>query len=454
MNKNVLMIANDFPPIGGSGIQRAFYFAKYLEGSGWQPTALTVKEVLFPAKDASLLEQLPPCVRVVRTESLELRRVAWLLGRLIRRPRRSPSGTATTAAPSPMAIGPRSHELGRALKRWLFVPDDRMLWAPFALLEAMRAVRREGISLLFATAPPYSSAVIGWILQRLTGLPLVIDLRDPWTDNPYLLSPTAVHRRLNRWLERKSFAAAARLIVISPAMRAGVLEKHPALPADKVTVILNGFDAEEFAGTEPLERDPGFVTAYVGSLYAHHQESIRAFCSAWSELAAENPAFRQDAKLWLVGRCDPEIEEELASWETVNARILGYKRHGEAIRYLKTGSMLLLLIRDLDPRTDLITIPGKLFEYLGAGVPILMIGPEGDAADIVRGHGGFVCRQDDGAGIRDAISRLYAAPPGWTAPASATAEVTCYDRRSLAMRLAAELDAIVSDRAKHDLRTR
>ena len=443
MSKKLLMIANDFPPVGGAGIQRAFYFAKYLGERGWHPIVLTVKDVLFSAKDYTLLEQLPPTTRVVRTGSLELRRVAWLLGRLAGKSRRPASDPR--AAPGAPAMGRRWRAIGRSLRKWLFVPDDRMLWVPFVLFAARRLIRREKISSLFATAPPYSSAVAGWLLHELTGLPLVVDLRDPWTQDPYLRSPTVVHRRLNEWLERATFAAASRLIVISPRMRSNVLQRHPELPPEKVTVILNGFDAEELARIRPRPRDPGFTVVYVGSLYAHHRRPMRAFCRAWDELAGESPAFGHASRLWLIGRCDPEIEEELAGWVAVNARVFGYQPHADAVCYLKTASALLLLIRKLDPETDVITIPGKTFEYLGAGAPILMIGPQGDAADIVSSHGGIVHDEDDLGGIRASLRGMYEASSGGRGPIPSTAAAACYDRRALTARLAVELDAVVSD---------
>jgi hypothetical protein len=41
--KKVLMIAHQFPPIGGSGVQRTVKFVKYLRDFGWEPVVLTRK---------------------------------------------------------------------------------------------------------------------------------------------------------------------------------------------------------------------------------------------------------------------------------------------------------------------------------------------------------------------------------------------------------------------------
>jgi glycosyltransferase involved in cell wall biosynthesis len=443
----VLMIANDFPPVGGAGVQRSLYFAKYLPAYGWRPTVLTVKEVAYPVKDRTLLDELPPGARIVRTESFELRRLLWLARRLLpRRPTRSGEAPASAA----VTLGRWPREIGRALRRWLFVPDDRVLWAPFAVTAAMRVARRTPLRVVFATVPPYAAGVIGHCIARLTGLPLVLDLRDPWTRDPYLPAATRLHSRLNALLESSALRHASRVVVISPQMRRVLLDAYPRLDPAKIRVITNGYDAEAFAGISPLERGDRFVVSYVGSLYAHHRAVLAAFCAAWSLAAAREPEFAARAELELVGRTDAEIADELAQWPRVSSRLLGYLPHHRTTAHVKGAAALLLLIKDLHPEHHLITIPGKLFEYLGAGVPILMIGPDGDAADIVRATGGTVLRQADATAAAEALLGLFRAP-GRTVTAGedggghGTGEaIGRYDRRALTGELATVLDEAAS----------
>ena len=58
MTINLVLLANEFPPIGGGGVQRVFYFAKYLPQFGWNPAVVTIKEVFAPVYDYTLLPQL------------------------------------------------------------------------------------------------------------------------------------------------------------------------------------------------------------------------------------------------------------------------------------------------------------------------------------------------------------------------------------------------------------
>jgi glycosyltransferase involved in cell wall biosynthesis len=324
------------------------------------------------------------------------------------------------------------------------VPDDRVLWAPFAVLRALRLVREGGLRAILATVPAYSSGVIGYWISRLTKLPLILDLRDPWTRDPYLPAATRFHAWLDARLEAQVVGHAARVIVISESMRRALARAYPEIDPATFVVVTNGYDAEAFERIAPRDRGGDFVLTYAGSLYSHHRASLRAVCAAWTELAGRTPELTSGARLELIGRCDPEIEEELAAWPKVRSEAHGYLPHDQSLRRLKGASALLLLIKDLDPERQVITIPGKLFEYVGTSRPILMIGPEGDAADIVRETGGRVLREVEGAAIAAALEDLMRAGP---APGRATAaglgveeRRRRYDRLAGTARLAALLD--------------
>lgn len=268
-------------------------------------------------------------------------------------------------------------------------------------------------------------------------------MRDPWTQDPYLPSPTRLHAWLNSRLERKAICRAKRIVVISDEMRKRLRAAYPAMSTDKFVTITNGYDQNEFSTVVPRDANGRFVVAYSGSLYAHHRAALRVFCAAWCQLCERDADFERESELWLVGRCDPEIREELGSWPRLKAKVFGYRSHREALTYLAGASALLLLIKNLDPEHDLVTIPGKLFEYVGANSPILMIGPEGDAADIVRSTNGRVHREGELDQIVESLSEIYRGRgvPSRTAHAD---NRDIYDRKRLAGCLARQLDELVA----------
>ncbi|MDZ7262589.1 MAG: glycosyl transferase family 1, partial [candidate division KSB1 bacterium] len=65
--KRVLLITYYFPPSGGAGVQRSLKFVKYLPQFGWEPVVLTVRDADYPARDESLLQEIPRDTKVYRT---------------------------------------------------------------------------------------------------------------------------------------------------------------------------------------------------------------------------------------------------------------------------------------------------------------------------------------------------------------------------------------------------
>jgi glycosyltransferase involved in cell wall biosynthesis len=70
-----------------------------------------------------------------------------------------------------------------------------------------------------------------------------------------------------------------------------------------------------------------------------------------------------------------------------------------------------LLVHLLDEPLFRITIPSKTIAYMACGRPVLM-GVEGDAADLIEGTGaGITCQPGDGKALAEAVRRLHAMPP-------------------------------------------
>src|SRR5438477_7208294 len=135
----VLMIAHHFPPMGGSGSNRALAFARYLAEYGWQVTVLTPDVAWAANRDDRLLAEVPRGLRVLRTRSLEAQPRVRGLGRL-----GEGSGRRTSTLRS---------QLGH-LKRF---PDAHIGWLPFALA----AARQARYDLVYSSSGPFTSHVVG-----------------------------------------------------------------------------------------------------------------------------------------------------------------------------------------------------------------------------------------------------------------------------------------------------
>lgn len=103
-----------------------------------------------------------------------------------------------------------------------------------------------------------------------------------------------------------------------------------------------------------------------------------------SELIKEVPEFANHFELKLIGTISPEILEMVHAYNLDDyLNLIGYVTHQEALRHQRKSQVLLLIeINSLDTMS---IIPGKLFEYMITGRPIIAIGPRGsDFADIIK----------------------------------------------------------------------
>lgn len=369
MAKQVLIITYYWPPSGGPGVQRWLKFAKYLPENGIDPVILTVdpEKAEYPIRDNSLLQDIRPDVPVFRTGTSGM----YKLYKAFTRSKTAPySGFANEGNPS------LKQKISRFIRGNFFLPDARRGWNRFAYREAVSIIHNYGIDTVITTGPPMSTHLIGLKLKKHFSLKWIADFRDPWTDIFYYnkLYPTLPAKKVDRSYERNVLLNADQVITASAHLREQLLKKSDRIMPGKIITITNGYDAEEF--TAATEKETSFTIAYTGTMTSDY--TMDAFISAVRKLAAEKPI-----RLNFTGKVDPVNAKKLSDSLEGIVEFHPFLPHSEIIRVMTSASLLLLVIPNMPGYEG--NLPGKLFEYLGSGTPILCLGfPEGEAASIIR----------------------------------------------------------------------
>ncbi|NOY78722.1 MAG: glycosyltransferase family 4 protein [Calditrichaeota bacterium] len=426
-----LIVAYYFPPAGGSGVQRTLKFVKYLPEFGWKPVVLTARNADYPSFDETLLRDVPKDVSVYRSKIVE----PYALYRKLTGKK---MGEALDV--SLLTLGEQKRRLSERVSEWVrdtfFVPDARIGWLPFAAATGQKIIRKEGIDVLYTTAPPYTTLLIGLWLKRLTGLPWVVDFRDSWIG--WLTAPQwrpGPSRRLEFRLEKAVLKEADRILVVSGGVKDDLLSRHPELDDDRWVWLPNGYDAADFVGVPVPPRDQRLTITYTGSLYGPRNPHF--LLVALKELLAENPALREQLKFKFIGRIAASILEELQQPEFEGIfETQAYLTHRESVGHLLASDVSLLIIDDAPVNRGILT--GKLFEYIGARRPILALAPEGDAAALIRRHKlGIVVHPKDVPGIkRELLHLLKKWQAGTLKPEAPEEAISRFDRRELTRELA------------------
>ncbi len=313
----------------------------------------------------------------------------------------------------------------------LLIPDARIGWLPGCVARGVELVRRRKLSAIISTAPPYTSHIAGALISRLTGVPLVLDYRDAWSQNPFKHPPTALHQALGLALERWCGHHARAIAGVTEPM----VHDLQTLLGDKPLYrhIPNGYDEADFAGQPPPPPDGPLRIVYAGTFYGTRQPD--AMFRALQELAAEGFITPGDLQVILLGDHPPTVQAKADPSIVGFLQWLGPQNHARAVQEMAVAHINWLVIGSgVGAET---TATGKLYEYLRAPGLILAQVPPGVAADIIHEHdAGVVVNPDDVAGTKVALLQMLELHRSGKLLHSRAGDITRYSREKIAGQMA------------------
>lgn len=424
--KRVLVISYYWPPSGGSGVQRWVKMCKYLPSFGWQPVVYTPENPAVTSKDASLADDIPADVEVLRRPILEPGQFA---------------SRTTSAQVTP--INAQKKTFKQKLMMWvrgnMFIPDPRVLWVRPSVRFLKEYVKGHPVDAIVSTGPPHSMHLIARRLSASTGLPWIADFRDPWTRMFYFkhLNLNAFSRRCHEKTEKAVLDDASLVVAVSPLVQ----QDFKAMTATKVELVTNGYDKDDFAGS--VARSEEFTIVHAG-LFAADGNPVE-FWEVLSELCASDTAFRQHLRIQLCGKTDAAVLDSIKAAGLQDCTIdRGYVGHAEAVEAMRSAQVLLLPLRR-EPEYKA-TLPGKLFEYLASRRPVVGIGqPDGAMAAILSSSGAGECFEwNQKEQMKVYVKKLYSAYLSGKLEDN-PANLEMYSRDALAERYAALLDSLTNN---------
>ncbi|WFA09127.1 glycosyltransferase [Tissierella sp. Yu-01] len=378
--EKLLVIANEFPPMGGAGVQRTTKFVKYLPEFGFEPVVVT-KEHVSDLTDESLLEDLPKDLKVFRLKPYDTVNKKGIL--------RLPF----------KFLGTR-----------ILSPDSEFFWYYFNRKKVVDIIREEKIRCIYTTSFPYSSHLMGLYLKRLIPeLTWITDFRDEWTNNPYHLD--SIYKRIKLKTERGKellvTSACDFLITNTPFMLENFIKDTPSLKG-RSTFIPNGYDDDDFQGLIN-KRNGGekFVITYTGSLYG--RRNLDEFLDGLKILLDNKKIDKNAIEIRIVGNVyDSVLNAYAEKYGLIGViKSYGYLPHKESIQMLYNSDIILLVIGKGKGSKNFYT--GKIFEYIRVDRPILgIVPPDGAAAQVINEtKTGKVVDPDDIQGVSSILEYYF-----------------------------------------------
>ena len=383
MVRRGLVVSYYFPPQGGGGVQRWIKFIKYLSQRNWQFSVIAAPPEVSIPLDESLLGELPANLKIYRI------------------PESHQPKSFSHAFYSKLN---RTYFL-RWLSALIHVTDSRFYWCKIIKPKIEELLDKQKFDILIFTVPPYSLTSLAAEYSTLNKTPVLLDLRDPWTINPYKIYPTPFHRYFDTLREKKVIRS---IQLISSAYQSTLQFYQDTIPEfDKkqFVYIPNGFDEADFLGLNEKKSaaDDVFRIGFSGSLYSHVNVP-KPLLDALKML--RNNGYK--IELHHFGTSVYDIKHLAQSMGLQDVYIEhGYLPHKEALQALMGMDATCLILDEAHVHADK-TVGGKLYEYLRLKKPIIAIVPEGGEAarTIYQTDSGIVCSKRNPAKIAAEINRL------------------------------------------------
>lgn len=398
----VLVIVRDYPPANTPAALRALGFARYLPAFGWETSIMATRADAAGAAPA----EVPDARHVYRAVGFDSKQVFSLGGRY---------------------------------PHLLALPDRHVSWLPAGVVQALRAVRRDRIDVLLSTGPPLTAHCIAHVVQRLTRLPWVADVRDLWDGPP-------PHARLAHALEhrlaRRLLQACERVTAVTDAIAAGLPRTYGVELAHKLHVLPNGFDERDFAALPPAARAEPFTLAHVGYSAGSYRHPGPFLAALRDSLARGDLPPRM--VMSFVGADAASVGAQAAALGLQDVvRVRERVPHREALREMCAAAALLLLQGDEFRHA----VPTKAYEYLRSGRAIVaLVSPDGESARLLRQFPGvFLAAPERPDEIAAALRAAYRAWYDGARFERGAAQLAPLSRRAAAGELAAILDELRGD---------
>ncbi len=373
--KKILIITYYFPPAGGGGVQRVTKFVKYLPRYGWEPIIITTTPDAYIECDEYLKNDIPDTIKVEKIRSLLTKKETSKI--------RKQSNTEF-----PWENKNKKTILSNILLffRSLFlIPDSQILWVLPVALKLKKIIIKYQPDIIFATAPPYSVFIAGYIAKILSGLPLIIDYRDPWTQffSTFRTHESGFRKNIELHLEKKILNKANKIILTSKNLFSVFKKVLSEKNSNKCVIVYNGYDEDDYRNVRPQIFDK-FTIVYTGKI-TPNEYSAELFINSFGLLMQNRPDLKNKIEVIFVGSFRDEKAIHAIDKFKINnnIKLLGYKNHHFTVSYQLGADALLLLLQP--GYTDSFVIFGKLFEYIRTGKPIFSLLPSGcEMAEILK----------------------------------------------------------------------
>lgn len=382
---NVLVFSYVYPPDAGSGTYRTLYFFNNISMLDVGVTIITVDRGSFHRNasiDNELSSKVHSDIDVIRTPvARPFEKMVKIKNRFtVKKCTNSPkSCSANYGSGKPQFFLRSVKDLISGL---LATPDEHIGWIFFALRAARQITKTKKIHCLYATGGPWSCILAASIFKFFSQLPLVLDFRDPWVENPNFSGKLFFLKKIEMFMEWFCVKMATSIVANTEELRLDFMKRYSFLKEKNLYTITNGYEHIIENKTSNFSKE--FTIVHAGELYM--SRNPEQFLIAIEDIIRSNLIPKKDLKVKLIGgiTVNSKSIDRILTSKHLEGVVMSIPRvnHKEIINEQSSADVLLVIQIGFP-----LQIPRKLYEYLSFSKCILAITEDyGATASIIKKH--------------------------------------------------------------------
>lgn len=386
---NILYIAYQFPPLNIGGSARPAKFAKHLKDNGVNPVMVTLHSAdyykVYPKakSDSNILKHFDGNLQIIEV-------------------------------PSENLLNRSMNKLQNFIEIYfnIYRGNEKKYWEANYHKTVDTYLQNNKVSAIVVTAPPFSILPLAVHTSKKHKLPLVVDMRDPWTMwnmAPYSNYINFVRSKLK---ERKVFEQASKIIATSKDTLDDFKILHPSLDKIKFEYLPNGYEHQITFKDIHYQPKDKIIIGYVGSFYYSPESRAQIFRKWWKKkghrmlqyiprqedwlyrspymffktlkaLFETHPEMKRRVHVTFAGNEENWFEPMVQEFRLeANVTHLGWVSQEDSLQFQKSCDFLLMTSAKVIEGRDY-SIAGKTFEYFTIQKPILGFVAEGAQKDVL-----------------------------------------------------------------------
>lgn len=389
--KKLLFITYFWPPSGKATLHWPLKIIKHLPENNWQPFVLTADEDTFTQQDLSLLDAVDPELKVYKSKSYE---PFDLYRKFIGKTPDEKLIASETISTTNKSL---SHRISVWIRMNLFIPDARIGWNFSALKAGKKIINENKVDAIVSIGPPHSTHLIGKKLSKIFNIPFVPVFIDPWVDIIYYkgFKRSKATLLIDNHFEKSVLTQSSHTVFVTESTREDYISKYSFIK-EKSSVLYWGYNEADFNSLPPNPPDKSGQTL-------PKKEGVKTLVHAGNIFGYQNPEMlwkavrhkimsNETLKIKFLGTVAPEIKKSIDQ-NGLNeiTEYIGFLPYKEMLRELLNADYLLVCA------TEKRHVPGKLFEYLRSGKPIIAFGQDNAEVDQIlkESNAGMLFKYDD-----------------------------------------------------------